>query len=401
MRCIIAEYNRAIESDVVKVKNNLDRLEEKVQESKIFVSEIQGMTSMFSKRVIPNFIDNVSKTSNMLNYYNHMKTLNSTETYTMVYPNHQRDYYPVFDINTTKEVEILANKFRILSTPGVSVQQSYANRDPEEEIGRAEPEGILESGNNFYEESKGEYTNMQNKAQSNAQSKTQNIELPNVNDKQKSRKSQQMTPMQPKQESKKTKLFTEGPDPIFRENKISNTLVSVVSPVRKKIRIVRWLSKKLGEYDIENDFWNSVDSHIDKPFLPFSRSVYLPNQDMVVMGGLNDEIPNKPTFSSQTIKISEVPINVYDSVYSAELLNNMITKRGCFAAIYQYGFIFAIGGLNYTHKILKYCEKFNVATNTWEEIAPMVEPRKNASVCGLTSDTIYVFGGSSSQNEAK
>jgi len=180
---------------------------------------------------------------------------------------------------------------------------------------------------------------------------------------------------------------------------MDNKLVSVMSPIRKKLRIVRWLSTKIGEYDIENDFWNSVNAQIKKPFLPFSRTVYLPNQDMIVMGGLNDEIPNKPTFSSLVLKITEVPVNVYDSLYVTKQMNNMIIKRGCFTGLYQYGFVFAFGGLNYTHKVLRYCEKYDVENDQWEEIAPMVEPRKNASSCALTSDTIYVFGGSSCQSE--
>lgn len=116
---------------------------------------------------------------------------------------------------------------------------------------------------------------------------------------------------------------------------------------------------------------------------------------MLVIGGLNDEIPNKPTFSSSVFKITEVPVNIYDSLYMAQQMHNMITKRGCFAAIYLHGFVFVLGGLNYTHKLLRYCEKYDVESNQWESIAPMVEPRKNAAACALTSDTIYVFGGSS------
>lgn len=73
----------------------------------------------------------------------------------------------------------------------------------------------------------------------------------------------------------------------------------------------------------------------------------------------------------------------------------MITKRGCFSALYSQGYVFAFGGLNYTDKILKKCEKYCIKDNTWSRIACMVEPRKNASSCALSSDSIYVFGGTS------
>lgn len=72
----------------------------------------------------------------------------------------------------------------------------------------------------------------------------------------------------------------------------------------------------------------------------------------------------------------------------------MISKRGCFAAIYHEGYIFVMGGLNYTEKILKKCERYSIQDNKWETISDMCEPRKNASACALTTDTIYVFGGS-------
>lgn len=85
--------------------------------------------------------------------------------------------------------------------------------------------------------------------------------------------------------------------------------------MRRKVKIVRWLSKKVAEYDIDNDFWTPVDAQIDRPFLAFSRTIYLPNQDMIVIGGLDDFIPNKPTFTAKCTLISEVPVNSYDNLY--------------------------------------------------------------------------------------
>jgi len=37
----------------------------------------------------------------------------------MVYPDHKEKYAPVFKLDVDKEIEILANKFRVQSTPGV------------------------------------------------------------------------------------------------------------------------------------------------------------------------------------------------------------------------------------------------------------------------------------------
>jgi hypothetical protein len=123
LRCIIAEYDKAIASDVSEVKNNLDRIEEKAHENKIFITEIQTMRQLFSKQVIRNFMDKVSKTANMFNYYNYLKTLDSAEDYNVTYPNHTNEHYPYFDVDTNKEIEILANKFRVMSTPGMGEQK--------------------------------------------------------------------------------------------------------------------------------------------------------------------------------------------------------------------------------------------------------------------------------------
>ena len=54
-----------------------------------------------------------------------------------------------------------------------------------------------------------------------------------------------------------------------------------------------------------------------------------------------------------------------------------------------------MGGINYTEKVLKRCERLNLKTGVWQPITSMKECRKNAAACTMTSDTIYVFGGTS------
>jgi N-acetylneuraminic acid mutarotase len=71
----------------------------------------------------------------------------------------------------------------------------------------------------------------------------------------------------------------------------------------------------------------------------------------------------------------------------------MHTKRGCFSGVYHEGYVFVFGGLNYTDKILKKCERYSLQDNIWTTLSDMHEHRKNSSACSLTTDTIYVFGG--------
>jgi hypothetical protein len=52
-----------------------------------------------------------------------------------------------------------------------------------------------------------------------------------------------------------------------------------------------------------------------------------------------------------------------------------------------------IGGVNLDEGVLKSCEKYDINKDLWYEFKDMNIERKNASMCALTSDTIYVFGG--------
>ncbi len=115
----MAEYEKAVETDVVNVKNNINRFEEAASKKKLFINEVQMLKHDMSGRVVKNAVERIDKTGKILNEYNHIKNLNSKEHFTMVYPDHKEKYAPVFKLDVDKEIEIIANKFRIMSTPGV------------------------------------------------------------------------------------------------------------------------------------------------------------------------------------------------------------------------------------------------------------------------------------------
>ena len=132
----------------------------------------------------------------------------------------------------------------------------------------------------------------------------------------------------------------------------------------------------------------------------------------MVLGGLDDSIPNRPSFKSSAILISEVPVNSYENMYVEKKLPDMLHRRGCMASVLHEGYVYVFGGLNYTEKIMKRCERLLLMGNpgdslqaepkqeSWHKIADMKECRKNASAVSMTADTIYVFGGSSNSQGA-
>ena len=115
-------------------------------------------------------------------------------------------------------------------------------------------------------------------------------------------------------------------------------------------------------------------------------------------------------------------MNSYENLYTQKQMPDMLERRGCFSALHHEGYIYVIGGLNYTEKCLKKCERLRLvhsdnavsmtqdkaATQNsrddgsfekWHKVCDMREARKNASACSMTPDTIYVFGGTSNSTQ--
>ena len=65
---------------------------------------------------IQGLIEKVNNAGSLLTQYNTLRSKQNDEFFEAVYPNHLRDLGPIFEINQAKEIEVLANKFRVLTT---------------------------------------------------------------------------------------------------------------------------------------------------------------------------------------------------------------------------------------------------------------------------------------------
>ena len=158
-----------------------------------------------------------------------------------------------------------------------------------------------------------------------------------------------------------------------------------------KIRIPRWMTKTVAEF--VEDKWEIHEINMKNHFFPFSRISYLPNSDFLVIGGLNQIVEDKPHFTDQVLKISEVVVSPFEHFYSANEIVNLNRPRGCFASVYEDGWVYVFGGFNYFDKEMRYCERFDTKNgNKWEELPKMTYPRKNPCACSV-GNKIYVFGG--------
>ena len=67
------------------------------------------------------------------------------------------------------------------------------------------------------------------------------------------------------------------PGSLMRSESMKDPPTAGVGLQTRKIRLNRWLTKQVAEYDIDHDYWQAVTAETDRHFLAFSRSVYLPN----------------------------------------------------------------------------------------------------------------------------
>ena len=82
-----------------------------------------------------------------------------------------------------------------------------------------------------------------------------------------------------------------------------------------------------------------------------------------------------------------------EDAYSIKNGPELRTRRGCHSLVStDSGCIYAIGGLNFSEKVMKRCEKYILALNEWVPIPKLNIARKNHSSCSI-GEYIYVIGG--------
>lgn len=145
--------------------------------------------------------------------------------------------------------------------------------------------------------------------------------------------------------------------------------------------------------------WQHVDVRSDKYFLPYSRTVYLPKSlDFLNFGGLDDTELERPFFTNTGAAYTLFSITDADNVVIPRPIASMVKARGCFSACYIHDFLYVAGGCNIIEGVLTACERYDVVKDRWQEISDLNIPRKNSSMCALTSDSMYVFGGTTPED---
>ena len=142
-----------------------------------------------------------------------------------------------------------------------------------------------------------------------------------------------------------------------------------------------------------------MDVRSDKYFLPYSRTIYIPKSlDFLNIGGLDDSHLERPFFTNTGAAYTLFSITDTDNVVIPRPIASMVKARGCFSACYIHDFIYVAGGCNIIEGVLTACERYDVHKDRWQEISDLNIPRKNSSFCALTSDSMYLFGGTTPED---
>lgn len=158
--------------------------------------------------------------------------------------------------------------------------------------------------------------------------------------------------------------------------------------------MARWRQRKISVYDLDVKRWQNVEVKSDRYFLPFSRTVQIPQTlDFMSFGGLDDTEPEQHFFTNTGAMYTLFDIQGADSVCIPKPIRSMVKGRGCFSACYLHDFIYACGGINILEGVLSGCERYDVARDQWHEISDLNVARKNSSLCALAADSIFIFGG--------
>jgi hypothetical protein len=199
-----------------------------------------------------------------------------------------------------------------------------------------------------------------------------------------------------RQSSKKSEVLveTEREDSVPLSKQISSCNINLNLEI--KMRLVRWFSRNILEYELMEKRWTHAKSDLKKPILLFSQFVYWPTTEIMVMGGLDNKIPNQPLFSNLVILFTENENpSPQEQVYLHRHLASMNEKRASFPAVCNNSYVYVFGGINYMSKIIKLSEKYSINHNKWIELPSLNIERKNSTVCAFHSHLIYIFGGQS------
>jgi hypothetical protein len=133
-------------------------------------------------------------------------------------------------------------------------------------------------------------------------------------------------------------------------------------------------------YQFYYDYMCYESLAIEEPVLVANdiRATELPDSSFLITGGYAKG------------KFQKTTLHFYSNHYYKK--NKMSVSRSNHCSIYHKGFVYCFGGLN-NDGALDHCEAFDMNSDEWVPMPPMISGRFNAGCCKFGEGKAYIFGG--------
>ena len=172
----------------------------------------------------------------------------------------------------------------------------------------------------------------------------------------------------------------------YKKNKNFNT---TNIGIKKYLHWFAWEKRELHLFNVTENIHKLIKLVIPFKIPPFSRSIQIPCGKIFLLGG---ECSNEGAKNS----VYYYNLNELNFDKTLHLKKPMPLKKYDFALCHNKGHIYVLCGKIVCKTVVNNCEKYNIKTDSWSEIAPSIKKRYAAS-CSICQDSqkIYLFGGRS------
>ena len=262
---LTATYTQEIERELYDVRQNVSVLTRHIVENKDFVTQLSGLKRVFEMENVPHIVHNLVRVGQLINLYRRMRSEENENSEI----DHKverakltlQTMKPQLNIDMQQELEYSLYFAAQVGKQNASGPSTFENPLDYKLDELKEPKGEGEEQNNTIEIGE------------DPKRSTFDMVQPQVNG------------------LSHPDITLEGEE-AKRDEAIEALAQRSKSAVQetKNLRVPRWMSKSIAEYDLELGYWKAVETRMDGYFFPFSRCVFLECGDIIVIGGLNNTV---------------------------------------------------------------------------------------------------------------
>ncbi|KAL4450522.1 hypothetical protein ABPG74_019420 [Tetrahymena malaccensis] len=163
-------------------------------------------------------------------------------------------------------------------------------------------------------------------------------------------------------------------------------LLNIVHFFQDNSKLFHFLDLSQLSRDPATQEWQTVELNIAFKIPMFHRSIITPNGKVFLVGGIDVLHKNKSINSTYFLDMNRNTL---------ELCSNMNYERNSHSLVVAQDSIFVVGGLNNNDEdiYLQSCERFDIESQKWIQIADLQEGVSGTSLCNFHDKYIFRYGG--------